>query len=63
MAILVLNNKYLTRTLYGENYICLVALFMVKNKSILNTLSIFEEISRHMEREAARKISEVLGKV
>jgi len=30
---------------------------------MLNTLSIFEDLSRHMEREAARKISEILGQV
>jgi len=29
----------------------------------LNTLSIFEDISRHLDRQAARKIAETLGQV
>jgi len=30
---------------------------------MLNALSIFEELSRHMDRQAARKISEIFGQV
>jgi len=30
---------------------------------MLNTLSIFEDLSRHIDRQAARKISEILGQV
>ena len=44
-------NKYPTNTIYGENYICLIALFMIKNTYV-------EYVSRHMEAEAARKISD-----
>ena len=30
---------------------------------MLNTLAIFEDLSRHLDRQAARKIAEILGKV
>jgi hypothetical protein len=30
---------------------------------MLNTLAIFEDLSRHIDRQAARKISEILGQV
>ncbi len=30
---------------------------------MLNTLAIFEDLSRHLDRQAARKIAEILGQV
>jgi len=36
--------------------------FMIIDKHV-NTLTIFEDLSRHIDRQAARKISEILEQV